>query len=79
MTISQFDDLALHSRTQVGLKLDCFLTCSISDKLYAITFNLGTAVNLWMPCAHARFDDLDLDARSQQVGKKKTISGELPR
>ena len=37
----------------------------------AITFKLGMMVDLWMPYAHAHFDDLDLDARSQWVSKGK--------
>ena len=28
-------------------------------------------VDLWMPYAHAHFDDLDFDVRSQKVGKGK--------
>ena len=68
----QSDDLDLHSRSQVRLQLDIFLTCNISDNIQAITFKLGMTVDLWMPYAHARFDDLGLDARSQWVGKGKT-------
>ena len=45
----QSDDLDLHSRPQVRLKLDYFLSGNISDNTQAITFNLGI-------CAHARFD-----------------------
>ena len=62
----QHDDLDLHSRSEVRLKLDYFLTCNISDNIYAITCKLGMAVDLWMPKnAHARLDDLDLDTRQQ--------------
>ena len=41
-------DLDLHSRSQVRLKLDYFLTCT--DNIYAITFKLCMKVDLWMPC-----------------------------
>ena len=39
----------LHSRSQVHLKLDYFLTCNISDSISDITFKLVTTVDLWMP------------------------------
>ena len=69
--VSQSDDLALHSRSQ----LDKSYTCTI----IAIS---RTAFKLWHPTwhdgrlmhgisAHARFSDLDLDARSQWFGKGK--------
>ena len=61
----QSDDLELHSRSQVRLKLDYFSYSNIPDNIYAITFKLGMTVDLWMPYnyAYACFDDLDLDAR----------------
>ena len=63
-------DLDLHTRSQMRLKLDYFLTCNIANNIYAITFTLGMAVELSMPhYAHARSDDLDLDAKSLLVGK----------
>ena len=37
MTIASFDDLDLHSKSQVRLKLDYFLTCNISDNIQAMT------------------------------------------
>ena len=43
------DDLDLHSRSQVHLKCDYFLTCNISDNISAITFKLGMTVDVWMP------------------------------
>ena len=45
----QTDDLVLHSRSQVRLKLDYFLICNISDNISAITFTLGMTIDLWMP------------------------------
>ena len=44
---------------------------NISDSISAMAFTLGVTVDLCMTCmhAHARFDDLDLDARSQWAGK----------
>ena len=70
----QSDGLDLHLRLHVRPKRDYFLTCNISDNTQAITIKLGKTVELWMPdnYAHARFDDLNLDARSQLVGKGKT-------
>ena len=66
------DDLYLHSRSQVRLKLDYFLACNISDNNVFVSHHIQT----WHDgrlmdaiYAHARFDDLDLDARSQWVGK----------
>ena len=44
----QPDDPALHLRSHVHLKRDYFLTCTISDNMYAITFKLGMTVDLWM-------------------------------
>ena len=62
----QSDDLDLHSRSQVRLQLDYFLTCNISDDIYANAFKLGMAVDLYTrgTYRHARLDDLDFDARS---------------
>ena len=45
----QSNDLDLHSRSQVRLKLDYFLTCNISDNVEVISFILGMTVDLWMP------------------------------
>ena len=44
-----------------------------------MTFKLGMAVDLIMQVifVHSRFDDLDLDARSQWNGKRKKLSVEL--
>ena len=44
----QCNDLDLHSRSQVPLKLDYFLICT--DTIYAVTFKLCLKVDLWMPC-----------------------------
>ena len=44
----QSDDL--DSRSQVGLTLNYFLTCDVSDNVTAIEhFKLGMTVDLWMP------------------------------
>ena len=43
----QSNDLDLHLRSQVHIKLYYFLSCNISDN--AITFKLGMTVDLWMP------------------------------
>ena len=45
----QSDDLDLHSRPQVRLKLDYFLTCNILDNISAVTFKCSMALDLWMP------------------------------
>ena len=45
----QSDNLDLHSRSQVGLKLDYFLTCNISGNIKAVAFKLDMTVDLWMP------------------------------
>ena len=71
----QSDDLYLKSRSQVRLKLDYFLTINMSDQYlsyYIQTWHGGRLIETLY--AHARFDDLGLDARSQWVGKGKTIS-----
>ena len=44
----QSNDLDLHSRSQVRLKLDYFLTCKIWENMYAITFKLGMTIDLYM-------------------------------
>ena len=56
---------------QVRLKLDYLLTCNTSDNNIVITFKLGMTIDLWMSYnyAHARFDDLDRDAKWQLDGK----------
>ena len=46
MNHCQSDDIDLHSRSQVCLKLDYFLTCNISDNIEAIAFKLGMTVDL---------------------------------
>ena len=62
-------DRDLQSMSQVRLRLDYFFSCSISGNIYTITFKLGMTVDMYAIYAHARFDDLDIDARSQWVGK----------
>ena len=70
---SQSDDLDLHSRSQLLLKRQCF-------NLYYNSNYLGQYLSYGIPTwhddrlmygmyAHARFDDLGLDARSQWVGR----------
>ena len=44
----QSDDLDLHSRSLVRLKLN-YLICNILDNISAITFKLGLIVDLWVP------------------------------
>ena len=44
----QSDDIDLHSRSQVCLKLDYFLTCNVLDNIYTITFKLCMMVDLCM-------------------------------
>ena len=74
----QSDDLDLHSRSQVHLKLDYFLTCSILDSILDIqTWHDGRLMDVIS--AHARFSDLDLDARSQWVSKGNKIGVECSR
>ena len=55
----QSDDLDLHSRSQLRLKLDSVLTCSwivrSRTNIYSIAFKLGVTVHI-----HAHFDDLAL-------------------
>ena len=66
ITFSQSDDLALHSRSQVRLKLDKRLTCTIVVISRAVFTLYG--IQTWHDgrfmhgtSAHARFDTLDLD------------------
>ena len=60
-----FNYLDLHSRSQVCIKLDHFLTCNVSDTISAIciTFKLGMMVDLCMAYiyVHAHVEDLELD------------------
>ena len=51
-----------------------FMLVSMTLTLMQGTFKFGMTVDFWMPYnyAHARFDDHDLDARSQWVGRGKT-------
>ena len=74
MTIASLMTLTfIPGRSQVRFKLDYVLICNISDNIYAITFKLGVTTSRLMDAlyAHAHFDDLELDARSQSVGKLK--------
>ena len=77
MVFSQSDDLALHSRSQLRLKIDKCLTCTILTISVTLDFKLGIAVDIYAYYALARFDDLDPDARSQWIGKGKNISVDL--
>ena len=68
----QSDNLGFHSRSQVRLKLDYFLTCNISDNItflryYIQTWHAGILMD-------AIYGDLVLDARSLWVGKCRKIS-----
>ena len=72
----QSDDLALHSRSQLRLNLDKSLTCTIANQYLRHYSSYGIPTShddrlIHGICAHARFDDLDLDAMSQGVGKGK--------
>ena len=65
-------DIDLHSMSQVRLKLDCFYD------LQYIGQCLSYCIQTWFGgrlmgdlYVHASFDDLDLDAKSQCVGKGK--------
>ena len=67
----QSGDLDLHSRSQVHLKFN----------LRYLRQYFSYCIQTWNACrlmdaryAYARFDDLDLDARSQWVGKGNKIS-----
>ena len=71
----QSGDLNRYSRSQLCLKRFCFLTCNISDNISAIlhsTWHDGRRLDAIY--THARFDDFDLDAKSQWVGKGKIPS-----
>ena len=46
---SPTDDLDCHSRSQMRLKDNYFLTCNMSDNISAIPFKLGITVDVWMP------------------------------
>ena len=71
---SQFDDLALHSRSQLHLKRDKCLTgtvIAISRTVFKLCIQTWCDGRLRHGIyAHARFHDLDLDAKSQWVGQK---------
>ena len=58
----QSEDLDLHSRSQLRLKLDYVLTCNMSDNIlsyYNQTWRDGRLMHDIR--THARFDGLDLD------------------
>ena len=42
----QYDQRDLESRSLVRIKFDYFLTCNISDNIYAITFTLDMMVDI---------------------------------
>ena len=42
-----------------------------------MAFKLGMTVDLYMTYTHVRFDDLDLDTRSQWVARGKKCNVEL--
>ena len=81
----QSDDLAVHPRSQLRIKFDnlkkpcTILAMSRIIFMHAMLFKCGMTIDLCMADADARFDDLDLDARSQWVGRGKVISVELSR
>ena len=71
----QSEDLAFHSRSQLRLKL-------FEDVVY--NSNISVSMQTWHYVRsmhgiydYAHFDDLDLYARSQWLGKGKNISVEL--
>ena len=72
----QTDYLDLHSRSQLRLKLDNSLTCSlivnISDNIEAVAFNVGMTVDLCMAYIYIYIyiDDLELDARPQWIARR---------
>ena len=77
---AQSDDLALNSRSQLRLGLHRCLTCTIIAISWIVFklwhspwYNFRLMHDVY---AHAHFDDLDLDARSQWVDKGKNISVE---
>ena len=60
--VSQSDDLALHSRSQLRHNLDKCLTCTIIGQYLSCGIQTWHADRLMHDIsAHARFDDLDLD------------------
>ena len=75
--VSQSDDLDLQSRSQLRLKVDksfnAYFNSNISDTISAMGIQTchGGRLKMHGIHAHAPFDDLDLDARSQWVGKGK--------
>ena len=71
---SQDKNLPLHSRSQVSLKRDQSLTCTIIV-IYQTIFKVWYPCLAWRYCrlihgiyTHARFHDLDVVAKSQWVG-----------
>ena len=52
---SQSDDIDVHSRSQLRLKLDKFVTCSVMVIFSAMAFKLGMTVDLSMACVMLRF------------------------
>ena len=67
----QIDDLDVHSRSQVRLKPDYFLTCDNYIGQY-LDYYIQTRQDGRLMDGHyaqALFDDFDLAARSQWVGK----------
>ena len=68
---SQCEDLSLHSRSQLCLKLDKCYTCTIVAisrtvflKLFMPQLGMPTDLCMAYKYAHAHFNDHDLDARS---------------
>ena len=66
MTIASLLTMSLFKVTSAS-EAWLLLTCNISDNIQAITFKLGMTVDIDAIYAHARFDDLDLETRSQWV------------
>ena len=54
-----------HNCLKLGTFLTCCLNSNISDNIQATAFKLGMMLDFFMAYAHAYFDDLDFDARSQ--------------
>ena len=78
IVFSQSDDIDLHSRSQLPLKRDKLVTCTLIVVISRIIFKLwhskpGMMLDLCMAYiyTHAHSDDLDLDARSQWVSTRK--------
>ena len=68
----QSNDLGLNSRSQVRLKLDYFLLCNYLGWYLSNYIQTGLDGRPKHGIyAHARLDDLDLDARSKWVGPAK--------